>query len=444
MIQWIPIFLFFAFAAHPVVAQQTAIPNQPELTVSLEPRHVKAGRAYVQGQIKLRVQLVSPHPFAALKLDLPPIAAARALTLSPPQTRKIYNFGREGYVYETRLALFPEQSGALTVPSISVVGAMSVGLDQKESFAEVNPEMRVTVKPIDPDYEARWWLVADAATMTEVWSPPPEELRVGDIVRRDVTVTVHGVTAAHLPALDLANNGSYSVVGSATATATHLTPDGVVATLRRFWDLRIETEAVISISPIRLAFWDPAAGAMASASLPAKRIEPLPRDAAALQHRLMHDAVTAHRNRRIGLFAALSVPGLALLALMVMALHTFLPTRADRRLSQTCAGPASPVICFQAVTRWSRDSFVPDDCNGIGHLQQKVGGEAVDRLDTLQAALFSASEVGHEPERLAQSLVHAARRHRLHQCWQSILRGLYRLVGTRQNLIDTTLPGRTR
>ena len=152
MTRFLSILLFFAFAAPPALAQQTAIPNQPELTVSLQPRHVKTGGAYVQGQIRLRVQLVSPHPFEALQLDLPPIAAARTLTLSPPHTRKIHNFGREGYVYETRLALFPEHSGVLTIPSVSVVGAVAVGSDQQESFAEVSPEMFVTVKPIDPDY----------------------------------------------------------------------------------------------------------------------------------------------------------------------------------------------------------------------------------------------------------------------------------------------------
>ncbi len=108
MTRFLSILLFFAFAAPPALAQQTAIPNQPELTVSLQPRHVKTGGAYVQGQIRLRVQLVSPHPFEALQLDLPPIAAARTLTLSQPHTRKIHNFSREGYVYETRLALFPE------------------------------------------------------------------------------------------------------------------------------------------------------------------------------------------------------------------------------------------------------------------------------------------------------------------------------------------------
>ncbi len=422
------ILFLFALGAPHALAQQTAIPNKPELTVALEPRHVKTGGAYVQGQIVLRVQLVSPHPFEALQLELPPIADVRSLTLSPPQTREIHNYGLEGYLYETKQALFPKQSGVLTIPSISVSGAIAVGSGQKESFAEVNPEMLVTVKPIDPDYNAPWWLLADAITMTEVWTPSPEELKVGDIVRRNITLTAYGVTAEHLPTIEQTTNGGYSVVGSETTTKTDLTPDGVIATLRQFWDLRIESEEVISISPIQLAFWDPAAGAMASANLPAKRIEPLPQDAAARQAQLMNDAINAHRNQRISLFAALSIPVLSLLALMGTMLYKTLPTRADRRLSRTCTGNSTPATCFRAVTQWAHDSFGTDSRNTLGHLQQIFGGEAAARLDTLQRGLFAASDTPTEPKRLARSLIHAARRQRLYQFIQVCFAWLSKIV----------------
>lgn len=417
MIQSLAILLFFVFAALPALAQQTAIPTKPELTVSLEPRHVKTGGAYVQGQIVLRVQLVSPHPFEALQLELPPVAGAQTLTLSPPKTDEIHNYSLKGYVYATKLALFPEQSGVLTIPSIAAAGAIAVGPGQSKSFAETEPEMLVTIKPIDPDYDAPWWLVADAATMTEVWTPPPEELRVGDIVRRDITVTVYGVTAEHLPVIEQTANSGYSVVGSETAARTDLTPNGTVATLRRFWDLRIESEAVFSISPIRLAFWDLAAGAMASASLLAKRIEPLARDADASRAQLMSDAIAAHRNRRISLFAALSVPALALLALIVARLYKSLPTRADRRLSRTCKGNSTPVACFQAVTRWSHDSFGIDGRNTIGRLQHHR---------------TFATDIRRRGRR-------AARRQRLYAFWRQIMRGITSVI-----LPSSHLPGRIR
>lgn len=302
----------------------------------------------------------------------------------------------------------------LTIPTISVVGVVAVGSGRKESFAEANPERLVTIKPIDPNYDAPWWLVADAITMTEVWSLPPEELKVGDIVRRDVTVTAYGVTAEHLSAIEQPIDDGYAVVGSETTTKTDLSPNGTITTLRQFWDLRVESEEVISIGPIQLAFWDPEVRAMTAASLPAKRIEPLPRDAAARQAKLMHDAITAHRNRRIGLFAALSIPALGLLALLGSLLYQAIPTRADRCLSRTCTANATPEVCFRAINQWSHECFGTGDRNLIGHLQQTLGGEAAERLHTLQLALFSNSGAAAEPKRLTRALVAASRRHRLH------------------------------
>ena len=413
MSKFLWILLFAAFIASLAQAQQTAIPSRPRLSVDIEPRRVKTQGGYVQGQIVLRVQLVSPHPFEALQLTLPPIAKARALTLSPPRTREIHNYGLKGYLYETKLALFPEQSGTLTIPSIAVVGAVAIGSGRTASFAEVKPAMPIAIKPIDPSYDAPWWLVAEAIAMTEIWTPAPDTLSVGDIVRREITVTAHGVTAEHLPNIEQPDDRGYSVVGSEATAKTGLTPDGAVAILRQVWDLRIESEAVMAIAPIQLPFWDPATGAIGVASLPARRIEPLPRQAEARRAQLMREAMNAHRNRRMGLFAVLSLPALALLALAGALLYTWLPTRADRRLSQSCAANATPAMCFRAVAQWSRASFDAADGNLMDRLQQICDGEAAVRLHTLQLALFAASGAPLEPRRLARALIAAARRRRL-------------------------------
>ena len=409
------ILLLAVFMVSLAQAQQTAIPSRPRLSVDIEPRRVKTQGGYVQGQIVLRVQLVSPHPFEALQLTLPPIAKARALTLSPPKTREIHNYGLKGYLYETKLALFPEQSGALTIPSIAVAGAVAIGSGRTASFTEVKPAMSIAIKPIDPSYDASWWLVADAIAMTEVWTPAPDTLSVGDIVRREVTVTAHGVTAEHLPSIEQPGDRGYAVVGSEATAKTRLTPDGAVTVLRQVWDLRIESEAVMAIAPIQLPFWDPAAGALAIASLPARRIEPLPRQAEARRAQLMRDAMSAHRNRRIGLFAGLSLPALALLALAGALLYTWLPTRADRGLLRSCAANVTPAMCFRAVTQWARVSFDTADYNLMGCLQQTLDGEAAKRLHTLQLALFAASDAPLEPQRLARALIAAARQHRLYR-----------------------------
>ena len=92
MIKWL--LLIFTLAATAVTAQQQQDTDRPELNITLEPNHIKAGGAYVQGQIRLRVQLISLQPFSELNLDLPPFAGVRTVTLSQPRTRQIKTYGR--------------------------------------------------------------------------------------------------------------------------------------------------------------------------------------------------------------------------------------------------------------------------------------------------------------------------------------------------------------
>ena len=104
----------------PTVAQQVAIPVSPQLRVIIEPNHVLRNGAYVQGQVLLRVLLASPYPFAAFDFAMPEIAGARVVTLVKPKTRTIHVYDKTGYAYETRLSLFPEQSGTLVIPPITI------------------------------------------------------------------------------------------------------------------------------------------------------------------------------------------------------------------------------------------------------------------------------------------------------------------------------------
>ncbi len=390
---------------------------------------MRKSRRLCVGANRTRVQLVSPHPFEALQLDLPPVADARTLTLSPPKTDEIHNYGLKGYVYETKLALFPKQSGVLTIPSIAVAGAIAVGSGQSESFAETNPEVRVTVKPIDLRYDAPWWLVAEAITMTEVWTPAPEELRVGNTVRRQIAVTVTGATAEHLPEIEQPTLDGYSVVGSETTTKRintqwrnrHGTPILGPARSRRRRDFN-RTHSSRN--------WDPAAGD-GTPTCRQNRLNPT-RDVTARRAQLINNAMAAHRNRRIGLFTALSIPASVLLILMAATLYKSVPTRADRRLSRACKRHSTPAACFRAVTGWSRESFGIDSRSTIGHLQTTFGGEAAERLETLQRTLFSPADTATEPVQLVRSLVHAARRRRVRRFWKQIIQGINRQIDPRQ------------
>lgn len=375
--------------ALPALAQQTAIPARPELSVLLEPRAVRMHGAYVQAQVRLRMQVVSPHPFTALHLDLPPIENARVLTLIKPRTREIQVYGHTGYAYETRLALFPEQSGELHIPPITVSGEVTPEGGQARSFSEHWGGIRVPVHPVDPSYESRWWMVADQVEMEESWTPSLDQVRVGDLLQRHLRLTVHGIRAEQLPAFEQGRNAGYAVIGSSADSRTEVTPDGLVAHLRQTWDLQIRSAQVLYVSPLRADYWDPAARKPASASLPGTRIEPLPRDLEAIRANLIKEAMDAHQRKRISAHAVLWLTLLGLVILVAAVVAKMLPTRADLRLRRKCENANSPVDCLAAAMAWSAETY---GCSGgavVRQLRTRFGAGETEALERLQAVVFS-------------------------------------------------------
>ena len=159
------------------VAQQVAIPVSPQLRVIVEPNHVLRNGAYVQGQVLLRVLLASPHPFAAIDFSMPEIAGARVVTLFAPKTRTIHVYDKTGYAYETRLSLFPEQSGTLVIPPITIIGSVTNEEGERELFDLSKPAVEILVHPINRALEDTWWMVADPVEISEEWTPAPPLFR---------------------------------------------------------------------------------------------------------------------------------------------------------------------------------------------------------------------------------------------------------------------------
>jgi hypothetical protein len=395
------------------VAQQVAIPVTPQLRVIIEPNHVLRNGAYVQGQVLLRVLLASPHPFAAIGFTMPEIAGARVITLFPPKTRTIHVYDKIGYAYETRLSLFPEQSGKLIIPPITITGSVTNEAGEREPFDLSNPTVEIPVHPINSALEDSWWMVADAVEISEDWTPEPDQFRVGDTVRRHVSVVAHGVSIEQLPHIEQSANQGYAVVGAWQDGKTDLTKNGMVARLKQTWDLRIQSGDAMYISPIEIRYWDPGADQPAVARLPSKRVEPLARDPEAVRRTLVEVAMTAHRGRRLGALVLLAIPIGACLFLLLVALYTARRSRADLCLLAECGADVGAVNGLAAVLSWSEASFGLRGARALSGLRERLGSAGRDPLEGLQKAVFDGASPAIDTRAVARVIVSTARRERL-------------------------------
>lgn len=166
---------------------------------------------YVQAQVVLTLRIyhsVSLYDDSTLS----PLQMSDALVerLGEPRTyEKDINGIRHG-VIEIRYALFPQKSGALTIPA-QLFSATTVagngdyyGSRFGKSTQVKSPEIPLQVKPKPSDYPPDApWLPATNVTLVEAWSPQPNDAQLGEALTRSLMVKADGLTSTQLPPLDV-------------------------------------------------------------------------------------------------------------------------------------------------------------------------------------------------------------------------------------------------
>ncbi|QQN25538.1 BatD family protein [Pseudomonas syringae group genomosp. 3] len=171
---------------------------------------------YVQAQAVLTLRVYhSVSLFDDSSLSPLQVPDARVEKLGDARTyEKLINGVRHG-VIETRYAIYPQQSGVLTIPS-QVFSATLVQPPAEAQGQEANPfgpqpgksvrvksaEVPLTVKPKPANYPADIaWLPARSISLEENWSPEPGTTQVGDSLTRAITIKAEGLAGAQLPPL---------------------------------------------------------------------------------------------------------------------------------------------------------------------------------------------------------------------------------------------------
>ncbi len=345
-------------APWPATAQTDTFPQDPRLIVSLRPQQALSDGGFIQGQLVLSVRVASKFPFESLKLRMPTITGAQVIDLIKPRNRHVKTYAGDGFVHERILALFPVASGTFTVPPVAVDGSVAAPSGEIVRFTDRSQPIVIDIAGISSDYGDAWWLVSDQVEMSESWSKPPTELRVGDIVRREVSIIARGVTAEHVKMPLHRGTKGIRVTEAGGSSATKRTADGVVASLTAAWDLKIDRGGVVFVSPLGLRYFDPVKRQPAQVFVPGRRLEPLPADGQAIATAMMAEAMAGYRGRKQTAIILIAVALAPFAVGLVGAAWTACPTRADWRLWHACRGLATPRDIYGASLAWSRASKI--------------------------------------------------------------------------------------
>lgn len=168
---------------------------------------------YVQAQAVLTLSIYHSVPlYDDSSLSPLQIDNAKVEPLGESRTFEKDIDGVRHGVIEMRYAIYPQQSGDLTIPALTFTAtAAQNDADQELNMPRAGKQVRVsstplvlTVNPIPADYPANApWLPTSSLTLEEHWSPDPTEqqTQIGDSLTRTVTLQAEGLSSAQLPPL---------------------------------------------------------------------------------------------------------------------------------------------------------------------------------------------------------------------------------------------------
>jgi hypothetical protein len=220
-------------------AQPDVAINDAELFLEVE-TPTPAKERYVQSQVLYTLRFFRRVNIAEASLKDPEIADAVVTKLGEDKNYRTQLKGVEYAVTERNYAIFPQKSGQITIPALTLTAAVLESGDQSGfgGFfgAQATRRERVSSKPVvlnvlpAPATFKEHWLAAQKMELKQQWSGDVLAMKVGEPLTRTLTLTAQGTPIGQLPALHQATgNEDLKSYPDQPRLEEQKSPQGVVA-----------------------------------------------------------------------------------------------------------------------------------------------------------------------------------------------------------------------
>lgn len=247
-----------------IVVVETEPTANPGSQVFIE-ASLDTNEAYIHSQVILTLKLHTSVMLRNLDFKEPTLANARVVKLDDSQYQKTIN-GREYIVVEFKYALFAEEAGELTIPSLNFNAVIperndpfnsSLFFNRRGQVVRLNSEeLSLNVLPIPDGISAGDWIPAQGLSLSQRWSRPPDQLRVGEPITRTITMTAQGLTGAQLPPLDTGESDHYKQYPDQPEITETLSPSGVLGSRQESTALVATSPGELRLPAIKVQWWD--------------------------------------------------------------------------------------------------------------------------------------------------------------------------------------------
>ena len=265
-----------------VIQKQSTTPALDGKEVFLKLHLSTEDSVYVQQQILLTVQLYHRIRLANATLT--------DLELNNAVIEKLGNdsnytkvIGKNRYnVIERQYAIYPQQSGTLTIPSLTFSGNKEIGQSfslfsrpGRQLISRTEP-VTIKVKPIPSSYTGQYWLPAESVVLESEILEDTSNIKAGEAITRHIIIRATNLLGSQLPAISMASNSDYKTYPDKEKLNNQLVNGKVIGS-------RKDTIAIIPLHPgpftlpeIKVSWWNTITNKQETAILPARTLNALP------------------------------------------------------------------------------------------------------------------------------------------------------------------------
>jgi hypothetical protein len=408
--------------------------------------------AYVQSQILYTIRFFRAVNVNGASMSEPSFSGGEVLKqkLGDDSSYVTRRNGRRYEVIERRYALFPQQSGTLTINPLSLdaqVVTASPGIfdpfGQNTTTRRLKSKsIHLDVKPIPTTMANKPWLPATDLQLTEHWSQQQPHFVVGEPVTRTLTLKAEGLTAAQLPSLKMQQSDGFKLYPDQPRLNDKRGSQGISGTRQEKIAIIPTRPGSVTLPAIEIPWWNTATQRMEVAKLPARTIQvqpaangsptaaqpavpqqpqaPAQNAAEETQPPTPETKTTVVEKQASGFYGWLSLAlGLGWLG---TAVAWFINSRRQRALdgkpevTQTAAPRASLNAVKQAcmnndarqckttLLQWANCHWPDNPPSNLGEIGRRMQGETQQEIEKLSRVLYAENSTTWQGEALWQTL----------------------------------------
>lgn len=255
---------------------QTNTVNEDDIVVVTE---VDTQSPYVQQQVILSVKVYRRVAWADASLSDPTFVGVEALvqSLGQQQDRNVTFNGKPYILSELRYAIFPQQSGDLTIKPFTLVAKLPTGKSTRSSpggafndpifdnfFSrqtyttrkKLSKAINLDIKPIPASFTGNHWLPARKIELQEDWSGDASSLKAGEPVTRTIGIIGDGISTGQLPEVNMVEQDGLKIYPDQPLKNEQTSANGLMSSHTQKFAIIPANGGNIQLPDIEIPWWN--------------------------------------------------------------------------------------------------------------------------------------------------------------------------------------------